>query len=138
MVNVGSKEPMKRTATAEAYFLAGKETLDQIEARKLPKGEALAVARIAGIQAAKQCEMLIPLCHSLALDAVSVSFERIESNRLRIIATAETTAKTGVEMEALAAVSVTALTLYDMAKSVDRELGIDGIRLVEKTKSETR
>jgi len=136
MVNIGSKEPMKRTAVAEGFFLAGKETLDQIEARKLPKGEALAVARVAGIQAAKQCDTLIPLCHSLTLDAVSVSFERIESARLRIIAKVTTTAKTGVEMEALAAVSVTALTLYDMAKSVDRELAIDGIRLVEKTKTE--
>jgi cyclic pyranopterin monophosphate synthase len=136
MVNVGSKEPMRRTAVAEGFFLAGRETLDQIEARQLPKGEALAVARIAGIQAAKRCDELIPLCHSLPLDSVSVSFERAENHRLRIVATASTVAKTGVEMEALTAVSIAALALYDMAKSVDRDLAIADIRLIEKTKAD--
>jgi cyclic pyranopterin monophosphate synthase len=134
MVNVGSKEPMHRTAIAEGFFIAAKATLDQIEADQLPKGEALAVARIAGIQAAKRCDELIPLCHTLPLDAVSVNFERTKPDRLRIVASAMTTAKTGVEMEALTAVTIAALTLYDMAKAADRELRIDGIRLVEKTK----
>jgi cyclic pyranopterin phosphate synthase len=104
----------------------------------LPKGEALAAARIAGIQAAKRCDQLIPLCHSLPLDAVSVEFQRVGPDRLRIIAAASITAKTGVEMEALTAVCIAALTLYDMVKSIDRTMRIEGVRLVNKRKAGSR
>lgn len=134
MVDVGGKVPMRRRAVAEGFFIAQPATLDRLIAGNLPKGEALATARIAGIQAAKKCGELIPLCHSLALDAVAVDFERVGPDRVRLIATATITARTGVEMEALLAVSVAALTLYDMTKAVDRQLAIEGIRLIEKTK----
>lgn len=136
MVDVGGKPIVRREAIAEGFFCAKKETLDLIESGNMPKGEALAVARIAAIQAAKKCDELIPLCHSLPLDSVSVEFERAAIDRLRIVATVSTTAKTGVEMEALTAVSIAALTLYDMTKAVDRELTIEGVRLVKKTKAE--
>ena len=135
MVDVGAKEPLRRTAIAEGFFCAASRTLDVLQAGKLPKGEATAVARVAGILAAKRCDELIPLCHPLPLEHVAVDFERVEPQRLRVQATASTTARTGVEMEALTAVSVAALALYDMAKGVDRELRIEGIRLVSKTKS---
>jgi len=134
MVDVGSKPPMRRTAVAEGFFCAARNTLDLLEAGDLPKGEALAVARVAAIQAAKKCDELIPLCHTLPLDVVRVDFERAEPDRLRIVATVATTARTGVEMEALTAVSIAALTLWDMTKAVDKDLRVDGIRLVSKEK----
>ncbi len=134
MVDVGSKPPMRRTAVAEGFFCAAGKTLDLLEAGDLPKGEALAVARVAAIQAAKKCDELIPLCHTLPLDLVRVDFERAEPDRLRIVATVSTTARTGVEMEALTAVSTAALTLWDMTKAVDKALRVDGIRLVSKEK----
>ena len=136
MVDVGEKPLQRRIAIAEGYFCATPETLDRLMAGDLPKGEALAVARIAGIQAAKRCDALIPLCHTLPLDCVAVDFERVEPERLRIEATATITAKTGVEMEALTAVSIAALTLYDMTKAIDRKLSIEGIRLVKKEKQD--
>ena len=105
-----------------------------LEAGELPKGEALAAARLAGIMAAKRCDELIPLCHTLPLDAVNVEFDRTAPDRIRITATASITAKTGVEMEALTAVSVAALTLWDMTKAVDKDLRIDGIHVLKKTK----
>lgn len=135
MVDVGHKEPMIRRAIAEGFFIAQSSTLDRLMTGDLPKGEALAVARIAGIQAAKRCDELIPLCHSLPLDQVTVDFERTAPDRVRIIASAKTTARTGVEMEALTAVSVAALTLYDMTKAVDRNLRIEAVTLLEKQKS---
>ncbi len=135
MVDVGDKPPMRREAVAEGFFCAAVTTLDKVEAGHVPKGEALAVARIAGIQAAKRCDDLIPLCHPLPLDRVRVDFQRIEPQRLRIEAIVTTTAKTGVEMEALTAVSIAALTLWDMTKAVDKNLRIEGIRLVSKTKT---
>jgi cyclic pyranopterin phosphate synthase len=134
MVDVGAKEPVKRMARAEGFFCASGGTLDLLESGKLPKGEGLAVARVAAIQAAKRCDELIPLCHPLPLEVVDVGFERAEPARLRIEVNVATTAKTGVEMEALCAVSVAALTLYDMTKSVDKALRIEGIRLVAKSK----
>ncbi len=137
MVDVGGKPEVHREAVAEGFFCAAAETLDRLEAGHLPKGEALAAARVAGILAAKKCDELIPLCHALPLDAVSVDFERSDPQRLRIEARASITARTGVEMEALTAVSVAALTLYDMVKAVDRDLRIEGIRLVMKKKQET-
>ena len=135
MVDVGSKPPMRREAIAEGFLCAAPKTLEMLEAGKLPKGEALAAARIAGILAAKNCDGLIPLCHSLPLDAVNIDFKRSSRDRIRITATTSITAKTGVEMESLIAVSVAALTLWDMTKAVDKSLRIEGIRLVRKTKT---
>ena len=134
MVDVGGKQPCRRTAVAEGFFCASPQTLDRLEAGSLPKGEGLAVARVAGIGAAKRCDELIPLCHPLPLDAVNVDFQRLQPGRLRIEATVSTTAKTGVEMEALTAVAVAALTLYDMTKAVDGDLHVESIRLLSKTK----
>jgi cyclic pyranopterin phosphate synthase len=134
MVDVGDKPPMKREAIAEGFLVVAPATLDRLMKGDLPKGEALSVARIAGIAAAKRCDELIPLCHALPLDAVHVDFERAANNKVRIIATARITAKTGVEMEALTAASVAALTLYDMTKAIDKSMRIDNIRLVSKTK----
>ncbi len=134
MVDVGSKPPLRREAVAEGYFCARPQTLDALEAGELPKGEALAAARLAGILAAKKCDELIPLCHSLPLDGVAIDFERASPERMRVVARAMITARTGVEMEALTAVSVAALTLWDMAKAVDKDLRVEGIRLVSKTK----
>jgi len=141
MVDVGHKPPLKRRAVAEGFFVAAVSTLDRLMsapgAAPLPKasgGEALSVARIAGIQAAKRTDDWIPLCHSLPIDAVQVDFERVDETRVRVTGTATVTAKTGVEMEALVAVSAACLTLYDMTKAVDKQLRIEGITLVEKTK----
>jgi cyclic pyranopterin phosphate synthase len=136
MVDVGHKPVQRREALAEGYFVAAPATLDLVIAGDLPKGEALAVARVAGIQAAKRCDELIPLCHSLPVEAVTVSFDRAAPDRLRVQATATVTARTGVEMEALTAVAVAALTLYDMTKAVDRASRIEGVRLVRKTKAD--
>lgn len=135
MVDVGSKDPMRREAIAEGFFCAAADTLDKVETGNTPKGEALAVARIAGIQAAKRCESLIPLCHQLPLDSVAIDFKRDDPQRIKVTATVSTTAKTGVEMEALTAVSVAALTLWDMTKAVDKDLKIEGITLVSKQKT---
>lgn len=134
MVDVGHKPAVRRRAVAEGFFRAASATVDAVMKGDLPKGEALAVARVAGIQAAKRTDSLIPLCHSLPLDSVAVEFHRVKPDLIRVVATASTTAKTGVEMEALAAVCIAALTLYDMTKAIDRGLRIEGVRLVEKTK----
>ena len=134
MVDVGDKPPLRRTAIAEGFLVAAASTLDRLESGDLPKGEALGTARIAGIQAAKRTDELIPLCHTLPLDAVSVDFERVAPDRLRCIATARIVARTGVEMEALVAVSTALLTVWDMVKGIDADLAIEGVRLVEKRK----
>jgi cyclic pyranopterin phosphate synthase len=133
MVNVGAKPPLRRRAIAEGTLTCRAETIALLRAHALPKGDVLTVAQIAGIQAAKRTAELIPLCHSLALDAVEITFT-VEATRIVIRATVDITARTGVEMEALTAVSVAALTLYDMCKAVDKEMVIEGIRVVEKTK----
>lgn len=134
MVDVSNKPAMVREAFAEAMFHAAPSTLDQVMAGDLPKGEALSVARIAGIQAAKQVDRLIPLCHTLGLRHVGVDFERTAADCIRITASAKVVEATGVEMEALAAATTAALTLWDMTKAVDTQLRIDGIVLVRKTK----
>lgn len=134
MVDVGHKPIIARRAIAECLFCAKASTIDAIMAGDLPKGEAIGVARIAGIMAAKRCDELIPLCHTLPMDSVSVEFERQGADRIRVCATAVVHARTGVEMEALVAASTAALTLYDMTKAIDKELRIDGLRLLEKTK----
>ncbi len=134
MVDVSEKPPMRRTAIAEGFFIAQETTLDAIISGDLPKGEGLAVARIAGIQAAKICDSLIPLCHPLPLEFAEVTFERVENNKLKITSTMIVHGRTGIEMEALTAVSVAALTLWDMTKAIDKDLAIDSIRLIEKRK----
>jgi cyclic pyranopterin phosphate synthase len=131
MVDVGAKPPVHRRAVAEATVEMRAETVLML--RELPKGDALVTAQLAGIMAAKRTAELIPLCHPLPLSAVGVELDVIE-NGVRIRASAETTAQTGVEMEALTAAAVAALTVYDMAKAVDKEMVVTGVRLVEKSK----
>ena len=133
MVDVGAKPVQKRTATATGELRSQPETIRLLEAQALPKGDVLAVARIAGIQAAKKTSDLIPLCHALPLDQITVDFD-IDDDHIRISATVRTSAKTGVEMEALTAVSVSALALYDMMKAVDKTMRIVGICVTEKIK----
>ena len=134
MVDVSHKPPVRRVAVAQGDFVAAAATLDRLTTGKLAKGDALAVARVAGIVAAKRTDELIPLCHSLPLDHLTVNFQRVESGRLRAQATATTTARTDVEMEALVAVTAACLTLYDMTKAIDKGLAIEGIKLLSKQK----
>jgi cyclic pyranopterin phosphate synthase len=133
MVDVGAKPEQRRVARAEGAVHCRRETIAALRAQALPKGDVLTVAQIAGIQAAKRTDELIPLCHSLPLNAVHLAFE-IEEETIRIRSEVSTTAKTGVEMEALVAVSVAALTIYDMCKAIDKEMVIGGIRVTEKRK----
>ncbi len=133
MVDVSAKPGQHRRAIAEGRLLCKKSTIALLKKRALPKGDVLTVAKIAGIQAAKSTSALIPLCHPLPLHHVDVTF-KIKSAAVEIRAEATTTGKTGVEMEALTAVSVAALTIYDMCKAVDKTMSIDAIRVVEKTK----
>jgi cyclic pyranopterin monophosphate synthase len=134
MVDVGGKPDQQRQAVAEGRLTCSPKTIALLRAKALPKGDVLTVAQIAGIQAAKATATLIPLCHPLALSQVDVVFT-VEDDGIIIRATARLTGKTGVEMEALTAVSVAALTLYDMCKAVDKTMSIGGIHVVEKTKS---
>ncbi len=131
MVDVGGKPLSRRRAVARAVVRVAPETASQLSS--LPKGDALATAKLAGIMAAKRTSELIPLCHPLPLTHVAVEIE--VGADVEITASAETTAQTGVEMEALVAASVAALTVYDMAKAIDKEMEIGEVRLVEKTKS---
>ena len=131
MVDVGAKPESQRKAVAEGRIGMSGEALAALWDGTGPKGDALATARIAGIMAAKKTGELIPLCHPLALDAVTVALER-ESDAIRVTATTSCTGRTGVEMEAMAAASVALLTLYDMGKAEDRAMTIEGVRLIEK------
>ena len=133
MVDVGSKQATHRVAKAAGIVRMKPQTLAKITAGDVRKGNVLEVARLAGIMATKQTENLIPLCHPLGIDSVSIDFEAIDSEAIEIEATVSVFAKTGVEMEAMTAVSVAALTIYDMCKSVDRGMMISDIRLVEKS-----
>ena len=134
MVDVGWKDSTDREAVARGTITMQPETLALIKANSMKKGDVLGVARIAGIMAAKNTSGLIPLCHPLPLSQVAVDFEFDDNaNAISITGTARTTGKTGVEMEALTAVSIAALTIYDMCKAVDRAMRIDGVRLVRKT-----
>lgn len=133
MVDVSAKPRVRRTATATGYISMQPGTIQQIQGALLKKGDALAVARIAGIQAAKQTASLIPLCHNIRIDQVSLDFT-IEEDRILISARAVCVESTGIEMEALTAVSVAALTIYDMCKAIDKGMQIGEIRLAEKTK----
>ena len=132
MVDVGAKPLSRRRAVARASIRMRPETAEQL--RALPKGDALVTAQLAGVMAAKRTSDLIPLCHPLPLSVVDVSVE-VAGDGVEIVAAAETTAQTGVEMEALVAASVAALTVYDMAKAIDREMVVAEVTLVEKTKS---
>lgn len=134
MVDVGEKPATRRVAVARGSVMMRPETLDLVESNVLEKGDVLAAARIAGIMGAKQTSQLIPLCHPLPIEQVTLEFRLDQpAGAVDITATATTTAKTGVEMEALTAVAVAALTVYDMCKAVDRAIRIDGVRLVRKS-----
>lgn len=133
MVDVGSKSVTEREARAEGRIRMSPQTLSMIIEGEHPKGDVLAVARVAGIMAAKKTHDLIPLCHSLNLSSVKVELTPGDDGRsITVLAVCKLSGQTGVEMEALTAVSVAALTLYDMCKAVDRGMVIDGVRLLEK------
>jgi cyclic pyranopterin monophosphate synthase len=133
MVDVGPKPPQLRRAVATGELRCAPATIRLLKQQALPKGDVLACARLAGIMAAKKTSDLIPLCHPLALDKVAVDFT-VKRDRILITAEARLTGKTGVEMEALTAVSVATLTLYDMMKAVDKQMVIGEIRVTTKTK----
>ena len=131
MVDVGSKPAVRRRAVARGRVRMASETA--VVLTRLPKGDALVTAKLAGIMAAKRTSELIPLCHPLPLTHIAVEIE--VGDEVEITASAETTAQTGVEMEALVAASVAALTIYDMAKAIDKQMEIGEVRLLEKTRS---
>ena len=133
MVDVGEKEIVRRTAVAGGRVRMAPETVELLRERALPKGDVLNTARIAGVMAAKRTPDLIPLCHGLNLNHVDLDFTVNESD-VEIKATARISARTGVEMEALTAASVAALTIYDMCKAVDKGMVIEDIKVIEKTK----
>jgi len=137
MVDVGGKEITHRSARAEGYVVMKKETLLMITEGRHKKGDVFATCRIAGIMAAKKCSELIPLCHALNLSSVTLELEAIHESadsqpKVRVTSTCKLDAKTGVEMEALTAVSIACLTLYDMCKAVDKGMIIEQVRLLEK------
>ncbi len=134
MVDVGAKPVQQRRAVATARLVCQAATIHALKAKALPKGDVLTVAQIAGIQAAKRTDELIPLCHQLPLDQVSIEFT-LRLAAIDIVCTTRTSAKTGVEMEALTGASVAALALYDMCKAVDKTMRIEGVHVVEKVKS---
>jgi cyclic pyranopterin monophosphate synthase len=133
MVDVGDKPPTVRRARATGCVRMAAGTLEMVQEHRAAKGDVLEVARLAGILAAKRTGELIPLCHVLPLEAVSVSFRFPDATRVEVEAEARATARTGVEMEALVAVSVAALTIYDMCKAVDRSMTIERVQLEEKS-----
>jgi len=132
MVDVGAKRATERTATAVAVLVVSAQTETLMREHALPKGDALVAAQIAGILAAKRTAELIPLCHNLPLSSVDVMFSWVGPGRLEIRATAKTVAQTGVEMEAMTACSIAALTMYDMVKGVEKGVTIESLRLLEK------
>ena len=133
MVDVGDKDVTQRTAVAAATVKMQPETLQKILSAELKKGDALAAARIAGIMAAKRTFELIPLCHNILIESVRIDFDDNGRDELYIRSRLTCSYKTGIEMEALTAVSVAALTVYDMCKAVDRGMAIENVRLLEKT-----
>lgn len=132
MVDVGDKQTTKRTAQAQAVITMQPETLRRIAEGTMPKGDVFACARIAGIMAAKRTSDLIPMCHPLPIDGVEVEITPISETEVRLVSTLRCTHKTGIEMEALTAVSVAALTIYDMCKAIDRGMRIDQVLLLHK------
>ncbi len=134
MVDVGAKSPTQRAAIAQAEVRLSRETFQLLSEKALPKGDVLTTAKVAGILAAKQTHLLIPMCHPLPLSYVDIRFEpRQADSTVRIVAEARTADRTGVEMEALTAASVAALTIYDMCKAVQKDIVIDQVRLLKKT-----
>lgn len=133
MVDVGKKQITERTAKAFAEIKMQSETLEKLLSSELKKGDGLAAARIAGIMAAKRTFELIPLCHNIPIESVEIHFDNNGKDELYIYSTAKCSYKTGIEMEALTAVSVAALTVYDMCKAIDRKMKIEDIHLLEKT-----
>lgn len=134
MVDIGAKERTNRVAVAEGSILMQRETLKMIIDGEHAKGDVLGIARVAGIMAAKKTPELVPLCHPLSITAIEIDLKaKKKNNSIHCAARVETSGQTGVEMEALAAVQITLLTIYDMCKAVDRGMTIDGVRLVEKS-----
>lgn len=133
MIDVGGKDVSLREATAFARIKMKSETLEALLAADLKKGDGLAAARIAGIMGAKKTSELIPLCHNIPIDKITVDFEKLGENELGITVNARCTYKTGIEMEALTGASVAALTIYDMCKAIDRGMTIEEIKLLRKT-----
>lgn len=133
MVDISNKHQTAREASAEAFLTMKSTTLDLILADKIPKGDVLATARIAAIQAAKKTSELIPLCHPLTLSHVQVDFERVDQQTLRIETCCRVHGRTGVEMETLTATSIAALTIYDMIKSVEKGVVINCVQLISKS-----
>jgi cyclic pyranopterin phosphate synthase len=134
MVDISDKEASEREATAEAVIALSQEAFAAVASGGAPKGDVLAAARIAGIMAAKKTPELIPLCHAIALAKADIAFEMLaEKSAIRIVATAKTTARTGVEMEALTAAAIAALTIYDMTKAIDKSAVVESIRLLTKS-----
>ncbi len=134
MVDVGDKPAMIRIATAEGFISLQAETVNLIRQNEMKKGDVLTVAEIAGIQAAKQTHQLIPLCHSLQLNMVKVTTD-LQENGVKVRSEVRCTGNTGVEMEALTAVNIALLTIYDMCKAVDKQMQMEGIRLLSKSKT---
>ena len=132
MIDVGAKDVTKRVAVAEGIVEMSDETADRFFSGDLPKGDAAAVARVAGIQGAKKTPELVPLAHPIAIDSVRIAIERVVHGA-RVVATVSSTGRTGVEMEAMTAVATSVLTIYDMVKGVEREAAIASIRLLEKS-----
>jgi cyclic pyranopterin monophosphate synthase len=135
MVDVSAKPLSARTAVAAGKIVLGKETIDLIQANEIAKGDVIATAKVAGIQAAKQTAHLIPLCHPLPLTEVKIEIE-LSGSGAEVRCTARTAAQTGVEMEALTGVTVALLTVYDMCKAVDKDMQVTDVRLLEKTKQQ--
>lgn len=134
MVDVGEKEATSRLARAQGFLICAQATLEQVRQGKAPKGSVVQIAELAGVMAAKRTAELVPLCHPLALTKIDVSIEMDdELPGFRVVAEVRTVAQTGVEMEALTAVSVACLTLFDMLKAIDRTMMIDAIRVIEKS-----
>ncbi len=135
MVDISSKDPLARKAVASGFIRLSEDTIQAVSDNEIKKGDVLAVAQIAGIQAAKQTSLLIPLCHSLLLDSVEVEMEIVE-NGIKVECRAQCHGKTGVEMEALTGTSVALLTIYDMCKAIDKQMSIGEIVLINKEKKE--
>jgi len=132
MVDISAKEITTREARAEVFIQLNAETVTHIKQNTMKKGDVISVARVAGIQAAKKCPELIPLCHPLMLSKVAVDFEWLDENQLRIESFCKLAGKTGVEMEALTAASIAALTIFDMCKAIDKSMVISGLKVLEK------
>lgn len=132
MVDVGGKDQTKRVAVAKGYIEMSPDTVEIIKNNNMKKGDVLSVAQVGGIMGAKKTWDLIPMCHNILLDGVDIDFD-VEENSIWVTATAKTTGRTGVEMEALTAVSLSCLTIYDMCKAVDKHMIIGDIKLIKKT-----